>query len=398
MVLLAMLLFGLFAMAALVIDLGFARLAQRQMQSAADSAALEGLRFRDQLPPNASSTDFEVERRTHVQQWVTNAFDDDLGATSDDHTYGGGPIVDFVGGAGDASLNASQTMSTPPTPFYRPTLSTNLSGTSPNSDSGDMVSGYFDRTLDNPNFDSDIPPSENEYVDDDTGQYVRRNFIAGDMAQRSTHNAFLVRLRRTGETLSSELGSSGPPIPYLFGRGSLMDRGLTGDGMRVRATSIASVRPIVCVGSEDPARNIIGSIGMSVSAADFEAGDLSNPLEFHGRCIGDPVTSTTVTNFGSLPRSGYLGIHQIYDVPRVIAFTRVEVQASNTIQASTFLAHQNASASYCFGIAARDSNGDLLSLDDQPSIADKRVFVEDHLSFVDASRSDSFMAPVLVRN
>jgi hypothetical protein len=37
-------------LAALVIDLGLVRLTQRQMQTAADSAALEGLRFRDHFP------------------------------------------------------------------------------------------------------------------------------------------------------------------------------------------------------------------------------------------------------------------------------------------------------------------------------------------------------------
>ena len=43
LVLFVLLLFGIFAMAALVIDIGFARLAQRQMQTAADAAALEGI-------------------------------------------------------------------------------------------------------------------------------------------------------------------------------------------------------------------------------------------------------------------------------------------------------------------------------------------------------------------
>ena len=42
-----MMFFGLMGLAALVIDMGFARLAQRQMQTAVDSAALEGLRWRD---------------------------------------------------------------------------------------------------------------------------------------------------------------------------------------------------------------------------------------------------------------------------------------------------------------------------------------------------------------
>ncbi|MEZ6090005.1 MAG: Tad domain-containing protein [Pirellulaceae bacterium] len=72
MVLLAMLLFGLFAMAALVIDLGFARLTQRQMQVAADSAALEGLRYRDVVPPGATTTDTELARREYVRGWVAN--------------------------------------------------------------------------------------------------------------------------------------------------------------------------------------------------------------------------------------------------------------------------------------------------------------------------------------
>ena len=46
LVLFVMIFFGLMGLAALVIDMGFARLAQRQMQTAVDSAALEGLRWR----------------------------------------------------------------------------------------------------------------------------------------------------------------------------------------------------------------------------------------------------------------------------------------------------------------------------------------------------------------
>src|SRR5918995_462469 len=45
-----LMLFGLLALAALVIDVGFARLTQRQMQTATDTAALEALRFRDEYP------------------------------------------------------------------------------------------------------------------------------------------------------------------------------------------------------------------------------------------------------------------------------------------------------------------------------------------------------------
>ena len=56
LVMFVMMFLCLMAVAALVIDMGFARLAQRQMRSATDSAALEGLRWRDvqqweDLPP-----------------------------------------------------------------------------------------------------------------------------------------------------------------------------------------------------------------------------------------------------------------------------------------------------------------------------------------------------------
>ena len=44
LVLFVMLFVGIMGLAALVIDMGFARLAQREMQTAVDSAALEGLR------------------------------------------------------------------------------------------------------------------------------------------------------------------------------------------------------------------------------------------------------------------------------------------------------------------------------------------------------------------
>ncbi|MFN5957579.1 MAG: pilus assembly protein TadG-related protein, partial [Planctomyces sp.] len=43
----AILLFAIFALAALVIDLGVRSMTQRQMQTAVDAAAVEGLRFRD---------------------------------------------------------------------------------------------------------------------------------------------------------------------------------------------------------------------------------------------------------------------------------------------------------------------------------------------------------------
>jgi len=59
-------------------------------------------------------------------------------------------------------------------------------------------------------------------------------------------NAFLVRIRRTGE--SSDGGTSGPTLPYLFGRGSLINRQLIGEGIKVRATAIAKASPVYSAG------------------------------------------------------------------------------------------------------------------------------------------------------
>ncbi len=105
MVLLAMMLFGIFAMAALVIDIGFARLTQRQMQTAADAAALEGLRS-----VGDPSSSFEI-RQDAAAWFVTQTFDDDLDPGNGDDgmatlggPFGAGPLVDFTAGAGARTL------------------------------------------------------------------------------------------------------------------------------------------------------------------------------------------------------------------------------------------------------------------------------------------------------
>src|SRR5580704_11374708 len=56
----AILLFVLFATAALAIDLGLAQVTRSRMTSAADSAALEGLRWRDQFPDTVTDPDAYV--------------------------------------------------------------------------------------------------------------------------------------------------------------------------------------------------------------------------------------------------------------------------------------------------------------------------------------------------
>jgi Flp pilus assembly protein TadG len=263
LVLFVMIFFGLMGLAALVIDMGFARLTQREMQTAVDSAALEGLRWRDvqqsaDLPPawfanpsfqeqtgivlstssiSLSSTQSDTVRRWAAGQVVANLFTNYPDASGGTVQYGAGPVVNFSGGVGPADLAAAQTMVVPGTPVYQPTgLQFNLS----NGTAGDMSSGAYGA---NPNYDP------NQSADEDAS-YNRRDFMPSSGAAPASPPAFLVRMRRTNNAsgLDQEAGvsSGGPALPVLFGSGSLMARSGTGSqlsvttGITVRATAIAA--------------------------------------------------------------------------------------------------------------------------------------------------------------
>src|SRR4029077_1413716 len=117
--------FAMCAVLGLIIDIGYVRLTQAQMQNAADTAALEGLRTRDRAAANVL---------------VKRLCDDDLDPTNDDNPdfqFGAGPIIDLTEGA--TSLHALQTMSVPGSHVYKPDLQLNLQ----NEVDGDMVSGSF---------------------------------------------------------------------------------------------------------------------------------------------------------------------------------------------------------------------------------------------------------------
>ena len=134
LVLFIMMFLCLMGLAALVIDMGFARLAQRQMQSAVDSAALEGLRWQSASP---------VFARQQASQRVAQMFSDyeDSGGTVH---YGTGPVVNFTGGISPAELAAAKPCRPAPaglpthcTSTGTPGLELNLS----NATEGDMVTG-----------------------------------------------------------------------------------------------------------------------------------------------------------------------------------------------------------------------------------------------------------------
>src|SRR5262249_23603215 len=114
----ALIAFAFLSLLALIVDLGYARVAQAQMQTAADSAAIEGLRYRDagavnaatgQSTPNAFASD--CVRRAAAHRVVRATFDDDLDPAVEDPDYqfGAGPVIDLTDG--QTSLHALQTMS-----------------------------------------------------------------------------------------------------------------------------------------------------------------------------------------------------------------------------------------------------------------------------------------------
>ena len=299
----ALLVFALCGLLSLVVDVGFVRLTQGQMQNAADAAALEGLRNRDvgtRTPAGVFVNDpfaSDCQRRAAANRMVRRTFDDDLDPINGDPAYqlGAGPIIGMSGGT--TTLHAGQTISVPETRVYKPEPQLNQQ----NQVYGDMVSGRFCYTAD------PVPSEGGEYEVQDivcedaqrgAGTYARNDFNPsatvpmppptilecpapddpapspwpiGGTGSISTVNdsAFLVRLRRsnefidTGDQVESGVASSGPSLPLTFGTGTTIfgddpDGGysIRRDGITVRATAIAAVQPAMHVGlpSTNPVR------------------------------------------------------------------------------------------------------------------------------------------------
>jgi hypothetical protein len=317
--LMVMLLFGIFGFAALVIDLGFARLTQRQMQTAVDAAALEGLRWRDvqlweQLPQTwLANPDFQAQvgvganptdpmtpqQRDAVRRWaasqaVGQLFDDNLNAGDDGPgtgdrggIYGAGPVVQLQGGNDWAGLAGSQLIVAPTTPVYKPVRSDGTPGlelnVAANASSGDLVAGSY-----GPN--ASYPPASSGSADpaDEDANYNRRDFQSASASAGPAAPSFLARMRRTNNLNdldnSPGISSSGPPLPILFGSGSMMARsGGSGQlsvasGITARATAIAAAGPAVAGLSANPyTPGLAKTIGRANSSAGA-AGALSAQL------------------------------------------------------------------------------------------------------------------------
>lgn len=248
LILFALMVFGLFAMAALVIDIGIARVTQQQMQTAVDSAALEGLRYRDQLPPITESElgQEDEARRGHaanVVRWMFNSsspFDE-----VEPINFGATTTVEYTDGVGEPDKYALQKLNI--RNIGKPTLLPNIN----NEARGDMVSGHYI-----PEPASDATSAAIQDFHKEGSDYSRDDFEPA-VGASTKDDAFLVRMRRTGEVPDTGILSAGPPLPYLFAWGTTFPRIRTvenpqilADGIKVRATSIAQVQNALSIGKQ----------------------------------------------------------------------------------------------------------------------------------------------------
>ena len=266
----AMIAFCVLAIAGVALDVGTAWLTQRQMQTAAQTEALEGLRFRDDFPqawltqnsdlqaaitsdtgPPPSTTQTPTDptwqqwrdgaRRVVASRQAQLLFDDDLDLTDgDSQNFGAGPIVSLSGGSGPPAYGY-QTLSIPTPPVYKPQPQLNTS----NVQGGDLVAGQY----------GDNSTYSGATGSDESGDYSRPDFQptpASSAGQNGpANNALLARLRRSNEDLSGSAGvaSGGPTLPYLFAEGSLLSPITRSQGITVRAAAVAAAGSVTLGGA-----------------------------------------------------------------------------------------------------------------------------------------------------
>ena len=177
------------------------------------------------------------------------------------------------------TLYASQTISIAASPVYKPSLELNTT----NDLSGDLIQGGYVASA------SHVEP----------GSYSRSDF------DLTGQDAFLTRLRRTGETATSGISSSGPPVPFLFGHFAIGAEGSDpatlnrrrARGTLVRATGIANASPALTVGVSldvdgdgvaDPNREGVASFWLEQAAwTAAPPGTLTIAIAPNGSITGD---------------------------------------------------------------------------------------------------------------
>jgi len=273
----AIFLFVLMPLMTLIVHLGMVTLTRRQMQTAVNSAAMEGLRLRD------DDSLSETQRRERVRDLVSSVFDDNLNpsGTVDALNLGAGPIIGFDDESSDISLpgtdfKASRTIKSENISVYDPALQLNTA----DGRHGDMLSGQYVRNGRHQEND-DYYRGDFLQSDDDSSHPYALDFPLDhdEYDMEIGDDAFLVRLRRTDEDQEPNVSSSGPTIPFLFGRSAnTRAEYVRGEadpdpaalwnqrerGTIVRATAIAHARPAYRVGVANGALGLIGLLNVQM--------------------------------------------------------------------------------------------------------------------------------------
>ncbi|MDB5390251.1 MAG: hypothetical protein JWM11_5897 [Planctomycetaceae bacterium] len=322
LILVVILLFAILALAGLVIDVGLARLARRQMQTAVDAAALEGLRFstinpaEDGIPQDLSDTsgppptsgfdptspDWKVwlnrTRRIAAKQAAARQVGDISLPIAPEIKFANGiPLADGF----YASQDLIPTSGNAGDPRYGSVLATKpLELNLDDNQKGDMVQGTYEDGQSVRHIEySDVDPDHTAYDRDDF-QYA----VGSD--------AFLVRMRRTNEQELPDVMSVDSPLPYLFARGSLLASKSKANGISVRATAIAAttitrlnsdgsvdgqinVGNAKSAGSSNPSLNLPGITPFAISSAEWNTGTTFTALWFGITTLAQAVDESATT-------------------------------------------------------------------------------------------------------
>jgi len=316
--------------------MGYVTLTRVQMQNAADSASVEGVRLR-----NSSDDGFlaDCTRRIAARNVVRLTFDDDLNPDNGDPwAFGAGPLVQFEPGEGSPDpngFNAMQFMTVPDPRVYKPNLELNGPQTSSGGNLvyGDLVSGTFTYTL------GSAESSAYQRVDGDftadpapapEGTYTKcpANLPIAGLPDPPTsgpiigpaNQAFLVRLRRTRDAdtdgtydKTADVSSAGKTLSLLWGLGSTVETGDPGNGysvrhhgFTVRGTSIAKARPAMRAGL--PTSDLKGVTPYSLVSGFYKLLDPLTPhdatvdptgticADLHADCSGEPEVGRFVAD------------------------------------------------------------------------------------------------------
>ena len=202
LVFVAILLFVIFAIGGLVIDLGLMWVTQSRLTTAADSTALEGLRWRDQAPdtmnPNDlanTPADHDTARRQAAATLANIIFANNVAnntpPTDRDGQFGSGPLfVQTPGTIGSPELNAGETLVPADPSTYKPTLQLNNAD---NLDSGDIVSGEYKGAS---TLTADATQLSISHRQGYTGsdRYSRDDFTVADASGAPADSSLLVRM------------------------------------------------------------------------------------------------------------------------------------------------------------------------------------------------------------